>query len=93
MAITLRQFNDKWRINVDGESWEFPDRKSLDAALKKLLDLKVTNGQLFQAQKTPVAQFPPHKEEGELIGGTIRPLKNSKHWGAGGDSEEDDGKQ
>ena len=46
MGITIKQREEKWRVEIREESWEFPTREDLDKALKTLLDLKQKNGRV-----------------------------------------------
>jgi len=48
MAIKIKLNQEKWRIEIDSEEWEFEDRKDFDTNLKILLDLKQNNGRLKQ---------------------------------------------
>lgn len=82
MAISIKQFNDKWRMSIEREEWEFADRKEFDKALKAILDLKEKHGQL-----NAVRPLQPETLVG-LQGATLRPVRMMSPHGAGGDIEE-----
>lgn len=44
--IKIKQNNQKWRIEIQEEEWQFESREEFESALKTLLDLKEINGQL-----------------------------------------------
>ena len=46
MAIRIIQVQEKWRIEIEKEEWEFPDRATMEAELKRLFDLKDTFGKI-----------------------------------------------
>ena len=46
MAINIKQYQDKWRIEIEREEWEFESRKDLDDNLKKILDIKENKGRI-----------------------------------------------
>lgn len=46
MAIEIKQYNKKWRIEIQSEEWEFENRISMEKGLKILLDLKEKRGQV-----------------------------------------------
>lgn len=46
MSITIKQRQKKWRLEINQEEWEYPDRESMEIDLKELLDMKVDKGEL-----------------------------------------------
>jgi len=52
MAITIKQRAEVWRLIISEEEWEFNNRADLEKALKTLLDMKTTRGNL----KKPIFQ-------------------------------------
>jgi hypothetical protein len=42
----LKQHGQNWRIELNGEEWEFRSRADMEKALKTLLDMKENKGQL-----------------------------------------------
>lgn len=44
--ITVKQFEEKWRIKIDGEEWEVNPVGTLKEVLEKLIDLKERYGKL-----------------------------------------------
>jgi len=44
--IKLTQHQEQWRIEILDETFEFPDRKTFDIELKRLLDTKDKYGKL-----------------------------------------------
>jgi len=51
MAIKIRQYGQKWRIELIDEDWEFDSRADMEKGLKTLLDLKQKKGQIRGANK------------------------------------------
>ena len=46
MGITIKQHNEKWKLFIENEEWQFDDRKSMENAIKVLLDIKERNGRI-----------------------------------------------
>lgn len=46
MAIKIKQNNQKWRLNIEDEEWEFETRAEMEKGLKILLDLKERKGNI-----------------------------------------------
>lgn len=46
MAITIRQRDKKWRIEIREEEFEFENRKEMDKFLQELLAIKEKRGQI-----------------------------------------------
>lgn len=46
MAITIRQRDKKWRIEIREEEFEFENRKEMEKFLQELLTIKEKRGQL-----------------------------------------------
>jgi len=44
--IKLTQHQEQWRIEILDETFEFPDRKTFDIELKRLLDTKDKYGKV-----------------------------------------------
>jgi hypothetical protein len=44
--MKIKQYGEKWRLEVENEEWEFRSRKDMESRLKILLDLKESKGQL-----------------------------------------------
>jgi len=44
--IKIKQHQQKWRIEIGDEIWEFPTRKEFEDFLKKLIDMKEKYGHL-----------------------------------------------
>jgi hypothetical protein len=45
MAITIRQRDKKWRIEIREEEFEFENRKEMDKFLQEILAIKEKRGQ------------------------------------------------
>jgi hypothetical protein len=44
--IKIKQHQQKWRISIENEEFEFSTRKEMEAILKLLLDTKEKSGNL-----------------------------------------------
>jgi len=44
--IQIKQREDKWRLKIVEEEWEFNNKKDFDDSLKKILELKSKYGRL-----------------------------------------------
>ena len=40
MAFTIRQRDEKWRIAISEEDWEFEDKMDMEQCLEKLIEFK-----------------------------------------------------
>ena len=54
----VRQFNGKWRIQIEGEEWEFEDDTEMKTIFDKLVDFKVRYGQLKPQEKRNPNKIP-----------------------------------
>jgi len=46
MGIKIKQTNQKWRLCIEDEEWEFATRKEMEVGLKTLLDMKEKKGNI-----------------------------------------------
>ena len=51
MSIKIKQQQEKWIIQLDEETWQFQNRKEMEAGLKQLLDLKEKKGNIREERK------------------------------------------
>jgi len=46
MAIKIKQYEKKWRIEIEREEWEFENRADVDYYIKLLLGIKEDYGRI-----------------------------------------------
>lgn len=46
MSIVIRQRNQKWRLEIREEEFEFENRSEMEMALKDILEMKEKRGQI-----------------------------------------------
>ena len=51
MGIKIKQQQEKWRLELDNEEWQFDNRKDMEDGLKILLDLKEKKGRIKDEYK------------------------------------------
>ena len=52
MALSIKQYNGKWRIAISNEEWEFKDLKEFKENLNKIIDLKDKFGHIEKGTRT-----------------------------------------
>lgn len=47
MSIEVKMYNEKWRISITGESWEFPSDTEMKETFDKIVEFKKKYGKGF----------------------------------------------
>jgi len=49
--ITIKQKQEKWRIEINGEEWQFENYDEFGTCLSKILEMKKNNGQVKDSRE------------------------------------------
>jgi len=49
MAITIKKYQEKWRLIIQNEEWEFENLHDMEEILQDILDTKTNYGRLNDA--------------------------------------------